>query len=109
MKYAQILMAEAIQAEQSGHTVAAVEKCRDVSEHALKAIFNITGIDIEKYKNLEDAIIKELKTVFDKPTVDQLKDYYLSLKSHAPEEFKPRECIEKASFIVKKATELFGK
>lgn len=109
LRYAQRLMAEATEAEHLGHEAQSVQKCREVSEHALKAIFDITGIDFEKYNNLEEAAAKGLKMVFDKATLGQLKDHYLVLKSPGHEEVRPRECIEKASFLLKKAMELFGK
>ncbi|MDP2992613.1 MAG: HEPN domain-containing protein [Deltaproteobacteria bacterium] len=106
LKYAQKLLAEAMEAEQLGHTTEEVfKRCLDASEHALKAIFNITGIDMEKYKDLEEAVVRGLKTVFDKTTLDQLKDYYSTLKLPASGEASAREAIEKASFLIKKAAE----
>lgn len=106
LKYAQGLMAEAMRAEQLGHRAEVGRKCRDISEHALKAIFNIAGIDIEKYRDLEDAVSRGLKKVFDRSTVGRLRDNYSTLKLKDPEELDPAKCIEKASFILKTAIEL---
>ncbi|MDO9462901.1 MAG: hypothetical protein Q7J61_03745 [Deltaproteobacteria bacterium] len=50
-------------------------------------------------------MVRGLKTVFDKTTLDQLKDYYSTLKLPASGEASPREAIEKASFLIKKAAE----
>ncbi|HEC99739.1 MAG TPA: HEPN domain-containing protein [Proteobacteria bacterium] len=105
LKYAQKLLAEAMEAEQLGHMAEVFKRCLDASEHALKAIFDITGIDMEKYKDLEEAVVRGLKTVFDKTTLDQLKDYYSTLKLPASGEASAREAIEKAAFLIKKAAE----
>lgn len=106
LKYARKLLAEAREAEQLGHATEEVfKRCLDASEHALKSIFNITGIDMEKYKDLEEAAAQGLKTVLDKTTLNQLKDYYSTLKLPASPEAGAREAIEKASFLIKKAAE----
>lgn len=109
LKYAHRLLAEAMEAERLGHTAEVFQKCCDASEHAFKAIFNIAGIDIEKYKNLEEAVAKGLKIVFDKTTLDELKGYYSTVRSRETGQANRRESIEKASFIIKKAVELVGK
>ncbi len=105
LKYALKLLAEAMEAEQLGHMAEVFKRCSDASEHALRAIFNITGIDMEKYGDLEDGMARGLKTVFDKTTLDQLKDCYSTLKLPASGETHACEAIEKASFLIKKATE----
>ena len=105
LRYAQKLLAEAVEAEQSGHTSEVFKRCLDASEHALKSIFNITGIDMEKYKDLEEAVPRGLKTVFDKTTLNRIKNYYSTLKLSVSGEVSPREAIEKASFLIKKAAE----
>jgi len=106
LKYAQKLLSEAMEAEQLGHTSEVLKRCLDASEHALKSIFNITGIDMEKYKDLEEAVTLGLKTVFDKTTLSQIKNYYATLRlPPSGEEAGAREAIEKASFLIKKAAE----
>lgn len=81
------------------------KRCLDASEHALKSIFNITGVDMEKYKDLEEAVTRVLNTVFDKATLNRIKNYYSTLKLSASPEADASEAIEKASFLIKKAAE----
>ncbi|MEW5949924.1 MAG: hypothetical protein AB1711_11020 [Thermodesulfobacteriota bacterium] len=60
---------------------------------------------MENYKDLEEAVARGLKTVFDKTTLNRITNYYSTLKLSASPEAGASEAIEKASFLIKKAAE----
>lgn len=97
-------MEEALEAQQLGHTEECLKKCVEVSNHAIKALFNISAVDSEAYRSPEEAIAKGLKDVFEKTDHGRIQSYYAAL--NGPGEPDAVKSIEMASFLLSKAIEL---
>ncbi len=108
LEYARRLLGEAMEAQRLGHVEETIEKSRTALEHAVKAIFNIAGIEFEAYRSLEEAVAKGLKDALDTDVHTRLLGALAHTGPSIPGQDQTAQSIENTSFAIGKAAALIG-